>query len=162
MTLKTTLQKTNAIRLLDQAKIHYELTSFEVDQSDLSATHAAELLGISPSVIFKTLLLKGDKIGIFVAVIPADKALNLKLTARMTGNKNVELLPLKELLPTTGYIKGGCSPIGMKKLFPTFIHCSCLNFKQIYISAGKRGLDIIITPEDLISFIKAEVVDIVI
>lgn len=151
--------KTNAARLLDRAKIPYELVPYEVDENNLAATHVAEQLGENIEQVFKTLVLRGDKHGIFVCVIPGDKEVDLKKAAKISGNKSAEMIAMKELLPTTGYIRGGCSPIGMKKNFPTFIHSSCLKFPHIYISAGIRGLQIKISPQHLIQFTRATVTE---
>ena len=149
--------KTNAARLLDQAKITYELIPYEVDEDDLSATHVAETLGENVEQVFKTLVLHGDKSGYFVCIIPGDKELNLKLAAKVSGNKNCEMIPMKNLLGITGYIRGACSPIGMKKHFPTFIHETCLEFDFIYVSAGQRGLQIKAAPKELINIARAQV-----
>lgn len=154
------ISKTNAARLLDQAKIEYKLVPYEVDESNLAATHVAEQLGENIEQVFKTLVLRGDKTGIFVCVIPGDKEVNLKIAAKISGNKSADMIAMKELLPTTGYIRGACSPIGMKRLFPTFIHSTSLNFPLIYVSAGVRGLQVEINPPDLIRLVHAEVVDI--
>ena len=143
--------KTNAARLLDKAKIAYELIPYEVDESDLSATHVADQLGENVKQVFKTLVLHGDKTGYFVCIIPGDEELNLKLAAKVSGNKNCEMIPMKNLLSITGYIRGACSPIGMKKQFPTYIHNTCLDFEFIYVSAGQRGLQIKVNPNDLIA-----------
>lgn len=151
------INKTNAARLLDKAKIAYELIPYEVDENDLSAIHVAVTLNENIDCVFKTLILKGDKNGYFVCVIPGDKEIDLKLAAKASGNKKCDLIPMKELLPLTGYIRGGCSPIGMKKPFPTYIHETCLQFPYIYISAGQRGLQFRLSPTDLINEIKAEV-----
>lgn len=151
------INKTNAVRLLDKAKISYELIPYDVDESDLSAVHVAASLGENIDQVFKTLVLHGDKTGYFVCIIPGDKEVNLKLAAKASGNKSCEMIPMKELLPTTGYIRGACSPIGMKKQFPTYIHDTCLNFPSIYVSAGQRGLQIKIASGDLIREIGAEV-----
>ncbi|NDV66000.1 Cys-tRNA(Pro) deacylase [Bacteroides sp. 224] len=151
------IQKTNAARLLDKAKIAYELIPYTVDESDLSAIHVAETLGEDVEQVFKTLVLHGDKIGYFVCVIPGDKELGLKLAAKVSGNKNCEMIPMKELLSITGYIRGACSPIGMKKPFPTYIHETCLLYDFIYISAGQRGLQIKINPSDLINLVAIHV-----
>ena len=151
------ISKTNVARLLDKAKIVYELVPYVVDENDLAATHIADQLGENIKQVFKTLVLKGDKNGHFVCVIPGDEEVNLKKAAKVSGNKKADLIPMKELLATTGYIRGGCSPIGMKKRFPTYIHHSCMEHDAIYISAGVRGLQIRIAPQDLISFIGAEV-----
>lgn len=147
------INKTNAARLLDKAKIHYELISYQVDESDLSAVHVAAQLDEPVEQVFKTLVLKGDKIGYFVCVIPGAEELDLKLAAKISGNKSCDMILMKDLLSITGYIRGACSPIGMKKHFPTFIHSSCFNFNFIYISAGQRGLQIKIAPQDLVKLI---------
>ena len=157
MTIK--VNKTNAVRLLDKAKISYELLPYEVDENHLAAVHVAEQLGENIEQVFKTLVLRGDKNGIFVCVIPGNGEVDLKLAAKASANKNAEMIPMKELLPVTGYIRGGCSPIGMKKNFPTFIHSSCMNFSFIYVSAGIRGLQIRIAPVDLVKFVGGEVVE---
>lgn len=149
--------KTNAARLLDAAGIAYELVPYSFTEEDLSAQHVAAELGEDIDQVFKTLVLRGDRNGCFVCVIPGDFEVDLKVAARISGNKSCEMLHLKELLPTTGYIRGGCSPIGMKKAFPTFIHESALLYDSIYISAGVRGLQLKIDPQDLISFIGAEI-----
>ncbi len=151
------IEKTNAARLLDRAKIPYELIPYEVDEKHLAATHVAEQLGEPIERVFKTLVLSGEKSGYFVCVVPGDHEVDLKAAARISGNKKVALIPMKELLPTTGYIRGGCCPIGMKKPFPTYIHASALNFDSIYISAGIRGKQLKLSPEDLIRFVGAEV-----
>ena len=151
------INKTNAARMLDKAKIAYELIPYEVDESDLSAVHVADQLGENVDQVFKTLVLHGDKTGHFVCVIPGDKELNLKLAAKVSGNKSCDMIQMKELLPTTGYIRGACSPIGMKKQLPTFIHTSCQNFDKIYISAGRRGLQLHLSPADLIQLVRATV-----
>ena len=153
--MKAKINKTNAARLLDKAKIPYELIPYEVDENDLAATHVAAQLGENIEQVFKTLVLHGDRNGYFVCVIPGDHELDLKVAAKESGNKKADLIPMKELLPVTGYIRGGCSPIGMKKEFPTFIHASCLKFELIYISAGIRGLQIRLFPKDLISYTRA-------
>ena len=149
------IDKTNAARLLDRAKVAYELIPYRVDEDHLAATHVAEQLGEPIECVFKTLVLKGDRTGHFVCVIPGDREVNLKAAARVSGNKKCDLIPMKELLPTTGYIRGGCSPIGMKKNFPTFIHDTCLHFPHIFISAGIRGLQIKIAPDALIRYTSA-------
>ena len=151
------IEKTNAARLLDKAGITYELIPYTVDESNLAAEHVAEELGEDIEQVFKTLVLRGDKNGLFVCVIPGNFEVDLKVAARISGNKNCDLIPMKELLPLTGYIRGGCSPIGMKKPFPTFIHESALLHGHIYISAGVRGLQLKISPQDLIDFVGAEI-----
>lgn len=145
------IEKTNAARLLDKAAIEYELIPYEVDEEDLSAVHVAEQLGEPVEKVFKTLVLKGDKSGYFVCVIPGADELDLKIAAKVSGNKKCDLIPMKDLLSVTGYIRGACSPIGMKKHFPTYIHQSCKNFDKIYVSAGKRGLQLYLSPEDLLA-----------
>ena len=151
------INKTNAARLLDKAKIAYELIPYEVDENDLSAIHVADSLGENIEQVFKTLVLHGDKNGHFVCVIPGENEVDLKLAAKASGNKKCDLIPMKELLPLTGYIRGGCTPIGMKKTFSTYIHESCLNYPYIYISAGQRGLQLKLDPNDLIKEVHAEV-----
>ena len=151
------IEKTNAARLLDRAKIPYTLIPYEVDEEDLSCTHVAAQLGEAIECVFKTLVLKGDRSGYFVCVVPGDHEVDLKAAARVSGNKKADLIPMKELLPVTGYIRGGCSPIGMKKHFPTYIHETSQQFPYIYVSAGVRGLQIKIAPEDLIRESRAEI-----
>lgn len=155
------INKTNAARLLDKAKIHYELVPYEVDENNLAATHIADQLGENIKQVFKTLVLHGEKSGYFVCVIPGDDEVDLKKAAKIAGAKKADLIPMKELLPLTGYIRGGCSPIGMKKPFPTFIHESALNFDYIYVSAGQRGLQFKISPQDLINYVKATLADLI-
>ena len=147
--------KTNAARLLDAAGIPYELIPYDWSEEDLSAQYVADQLGEPIEQVFKTLVLRGDRNGEFVCVIPGDMEVDLKVAARISGNKSCEMLRMKELLPTTGYIRGGCSPIGMKKPFPTFIYESALLYPYIYISAGTRGLQIKIDPQALIDFVGA-------
>ena len=149
------INKTNAARLLDKAKINYELISYEVDESDLSAIHVAKQLNEPIEQLFKTLILKGDKSGYFVCIIPGAEELDLKLAAKVSGNKSCQMILMKDLLSATGYIRGACSPIGMKKKYPTYIHSTCENFEFIFISAGQRGLQIKIAPSDLIKIIEA-------
>ena len=155
------IEKTNAARLLDKAGINYDLIPYEFDENDLAVQHVAECLGQPIEQVFKTLVLRGDRNGLFVCVIPGDKEVDLKIAAKISGNKSAEMIPMKELLPTTGYIRGGCSPIGMKKPFPTFIHSTAMEHPYIYISAGVRGLQIKIAPTDLISFVGATVESII-
>ena len=150
-------EKTNAARLLDRAGIQYTLVPYEVDENDLSALHVAEVLDENVAQVFKTLVLQGDRKGYFVCVIPGDATVDLKLAARVSGNKKCELVPVKQLLPLTGYIRGGCSPIGMKKHFPTYIHHTCTDFPHIYISAGVRGLQVKLAPDDLMRVVQAEI-----
>lgn len=153
---KEKINKTNVARLLDKAKVKYELIPYQVDETDLSATHVAADLGEDVEQVFKTIVLHGDKSGYFVCVLPGDHEIDLKRAAKVSGNKKCELLPLKELLPVTGYIRGGCSPIGMKKHFPTYIHQTAAQYPYIYVSAGQRGLQIKVAPEDLLREAHAE------
>lgn len=154
------INKTNAARLLDQAHVGYELVPYEVDENNLAADHVAASLGEDIRQVFKTLVLHGDRTGHFVCVIPGCDEVDLKKAARVSGNKKVEMIAMKQLLPTTGYIRGGCSPIGMKKPFPTFFHTTCNDFEYIYVSAGQRGLQLKMTPSDLVAFVGAIVADI--
>lgn len=154
---KQKIHKTNAARLLDLHKITYDLIPYEVNEKDLSAIHVAETLGENINQVFKTLVLEGDKNGYFVCIIPGNEEINLKLIALLSGNKKCDLIPMKNLIGLTGYIRGACSPIGMKKLFPTYIEESCLNFDSIYISAGQRGLQIQLNPQDLIKLLQAKI-----
>ncbi|MDE7070179.1 MAG: Cys-tRNA(Pro) deacylase [Alistipes sp.] len=149
-------EKTNAARLLDRARIDYELISYEVDEEHLAATHVAEQLGEDIATVFKTLVLRGDRTGYFVCVVPGDHEVDLKAAARVSGNKKADLIPVRELLPVTGYIRGGCSPIGMKKRFPTFFHASVAEHAHVYISAGVRGVQIRIAPQALLEFVGGE------
>ena len=151
------INKTNVARLLDKAKVTYELIPYEVDENDLSAIHVAASLGEDMECVFKTLVLHGDKSGYFVCVIPGEHEVDLKMAAKASGNKKCDLILMKELLPLTGYIRGGCSPIGMKKHFPTYIHSTCLDHDFIYVSAGQRGLQIKLAPKDLIREARAEI-----
>ena len=153
------IQKTNVARLLDKAKIPYELVPYTVDENNLAADHVAEELGEDINQVFKTLVLHGDRSGHFVCVVPGNTEVDLKKAAKAAGAKKAEMIPMKELLPLTGYIRGGCSPIGMKKPFPTFFHQSALDFEVIFVSAGVRGLQLKINPQDLISYVKAAVTD---
>lgn len=157
LALMLKIQKTNAARLLDKAKIAYELVPYPVDEQHLDAVHIAEVLGENIAQVFKTLVLKGDKTGFFVCVVPGDKEVDLKMAAKLSGNKSCDLIHVKELLPATGYIRGGCSPIGMKKPFPTFIHETCIAYPYIFVSAGIRGLQLKINPGDLVRYVKADV-----
>ena len=151
------IQKTNAARLLDAAGIAYELGPYEVDENNLAADHVAAQLGEPIEQVFKTLVLRGDRNGLFVCVMPGDMEVDLKVAAKISGNKSAAMIHMKELLPETGYIRGGCSPIGMKKPLPTFIFESALLYDHIYISAGVRGLQLKINPQVLIDYIGAGV-----
>lgn len=157
--MKEKINKTNVARLLDKAKISYQLIPYEVDENDLSATHVAAQLGENIAQVFKTLILHGDKSRYFVCVIPGGDEVDLKKAAKISGNKKCEMIPVKELLPLTGYIRGGCSPIGMKKHFPTYIHHTAEQFDKIYVSAGQRGLQIRLSSADLIRQTQAKMAD---
>ena len=154
------IQKTNAARLLDKAGISYELIPYTVDPDNLAVDHVAAELDEDINQVYKTLVLKGDKTGHIVCVIPGNKEVDLKKAAKISENKKVEMIPMKDLLPTTGYIRGGCTSIGMKKQFPTYIQEDCILFDHIFISAGQRGLQIKINPNDLINFVPAIEADI--
>ena len=151
------MTKTNVMRLLDAAGVHYRTAEYEYDESDLSGRHAAEQLDLPAEQVFKTLVARGDKTGPVVFCIPVLDELDLRWAAAVSGNKKVELIHLKELLPLTGYLRGGCSPIGMKKKFPTYIDETCILFDEIAVSAGARGKQIILSPDDLISYTAATV-----
>lgn len=156
------MTKTNAARMLDVLNVKYELIAYEVDESNLGAIAVAEKLGQNIEQVFKTLVLRGDKTGIFVCIIPGGEELDLKKAARWSGNKNSEMVPVKEILELTGYIRGGCSPLGMKKKYPTYIDESCTLYDFIFISAGIRGLQIKISPDDLISCVPCFVTDLIV
>ena len=155
------IQKTNVCRLLDAAGIAYELIEYDVDESDLSATHVAQQLGEDVDAVFKTIVLEGDKVKHFVCVVPGACEVDLKKAAKASGNKSCKPIPQKELLPLTGYIRGGCCPIGMKKPFPTYIDETCLLHEKIYVSAGQRGMQLHLTPQDLINYVPLEVSDLI-
>lgn len=153
------MKKTNAARLLDARSINYELAEYEVNENDLSAVSLAKKIGQDVDQIFKTLVLRGDKTGVFVCVVPGDTEVDLKKAAKVSGNKNCAMVHQKELLGLTGYIRGGCSPLGMKKPYPIYIHETCQLFDQIYISAGQRGLQLKLNPDDLVLMTGAAVCD---
>ena len=161
MQKKDRIEKTNAARLLDKAGISYELIPYEVDENDLAAGHIAAQLDEPLDQVFKTLVLSGDRTGYFVCVVPGGAEVDLKAAAKISGNKKCDLIHMKDLLPVTGYIRGGCSPVGMKKPFPTYFHSSALDFPYIYVSAGGRGLQFRISPADLIGYVKAVTADII-
>ena len=150
---------TNAMRLLKQAKISFDTSEYEVDESDLSGVHAAAMLGVEPDCVFKTLVARGYKKGISVFCIPVAEELDLKKCAAATGDKKIEMIHVKDLLGLTGYIRGGCSPIGMKKKYPTYIDEIATIFERIYVSAGMRGQQIILDPEDLRAYTEAAFAD---
>lgn len=151
------IEKTNAARQLDKAGVSYKLIPYEFDENDLAAQHVADSLGQDIARVFKTLVLHGDRTGHVVCVVPGNAEVDLKALAKASGNKKVEMIPMKDLLSVTGYIRGGCSPVGMKKRFPTYFHTTALDYETIYVSAGVRGLQIEIAPADLIGFVGATV-----
>ncbi len=155
------LKKTNAARILDKLKIPYEIKTYEVDENDLSAIHVAETAGLDVSTVFKTLVTRGDKTGILMAVIGGADEINLKNLAKASGNKSVEMIALKELLPLTGYIRGGCSPLGAKKDYPVYLDSHALTHEKISISAGQRGMQLILSPQDLVKATNATVADLI-
>ena len=155
------MKKTNAMRILDKLKISYDVKSYEVDESDLSATHVAEMAGLNIESVYKTLVARGDKSGVIMAVIGGGEELDLKKLAKASGNKSVEMTALKELLPLTGYIRGGCSPIGAKKNYPVYLDNLAMLQEKISISAGLRGMQVILKPEDLIKATNATTADLI-
>ncbi|HFX3832135.1 TPA: Cys-tRNA(Pro) deacylase [Enterococcus faecium] len=157
---KKKIVKTNAIRMVEQKKIPYTEHEYEWDENHLSASSVAEQLPESQSRIFKTLVAVGNVTGPLVAVIPGEAELNLKKLAKVSGNKKVEMLHLKDLEATTGYIRGGCSPIGMKKLFPTYLDQTAENYDQIIVSAGRRGLQMELAPQDICALTSGQFADI--
>lgn len=150
------MTKTNAMRMLDAAKISYEVLEYKVDENDLSGMHIAEQLGFPPEQMFKTLVAKGDKTGALVFCIPVGMEIDLKAAAYITGNKRIEMIHVKELLSLTGYIRGGVSPIGMKKKFPTWIDESAANFEKITVSSGMRGAQLLLDRAALLQFVQAK------
>lgn len=158
MAKKAKIKKTNAIRLIEQHNIPFEEAEFSWDEGHLDAVTAAENLGLEPNQIFKTLMTVGNKTGPVVAVIPGNQELDLKALAKASGNKKIEMLHLKDLEATTGYVRGGCSPIGMKKLFPTYIDESALAIERIHVSAGRRGAQVGLAAKDLAKLVKGEFV----
>lgn len=154
------MTKTNAMRLLDAAGLPYRCTQYDYDESDLSGLHAAGQIGMPPEQVFKTLVTRGDKTGITVFCIPVGSELDLRKAAAVSGNKKLEMTHVRELLDLTGYIRGGCSPIGMKKKYPTYIDETAVLWDEIAVSAGRRGEQIIIAPKTLIRFVEASEADI--
>ncbi len=153
------MTKTNAMRLLSQAKLSFRTTEYDYDENDLNGMHAAEGIGMPPEQVFKTLVARGDKCGILIFCIPVCCSLDLKKAAKAAGDKKVEMIAMKDLLPLTGYIRGGCSPIGMKKPYPTHIDEAAVLYDEIAVSAGARGQQIILAPQDLIDYVKMSVCD---
>lgn len=154
------IEKTNAARLLDKAGINYETVEYTVDENNLAADHVAAELGEPIEQVYKTLVLRGDKTGLIVCVVAGNREVDLKKAAKASGNKKVEMIAMKELLPNTGYIRGGCTAIGMKKQYPTFISEEAQQFPFIYVSAGKRGLQLKLAPADLAKAANAVFTDI--
>lgn len=154
------LPKTNACRLLDKAGIPYRTVPYKVDENHLEAAHVAQELGEDINRVFKTLVLRGEKSGLFVCVVPGNMEVDLKKAAAALGDKKAEMIPMKELLAATGYIRGGCSPVGMKKQLPTFIHSSATEYDKIFVSAGQRGLQLEISAADLAAFTGATICEI--
>ncbi len=154
-------QKTNAVRLLEAAKVPFSTRTYPVDEEHLDAQHVADSLGEDINCVFKTLVLRGERTGLFVCVVPGNCEVDLKKAAHAAGDKKVEMIAMKELLPTTGYIRGGCSPVGMKKALPTYFHSTATDFDTIYVSAGVRGMQLEINPAHLIAFVGATVTDLV-
>ena len=152
---------TNVMRLLTKAEIAFETAEYEVDESDLSGVHAAEMLGFDVESVFKTLVARGDKNGINVFVIPVGEELDLKKCAVVSGNKKIEMIQVTELLPLPGYLRGGCSPIGMKKKFPTYIDETAVLSEKISVSAGQRGVQVLLSSDDLLNYIGAKYADLI-
>ncbi len=158
---KKTAGKTNAMRILDSEGIEYRMAEYEVDEEDLSGVHAAESLGVSEEIVFKTLVARGDGNELFVFIIPVAENLDLKKAAAASGNKRIEMIHLRELFDLTGYVRGGCSPIGMKKAFPTYIDETAQLYDEIYFSAGRRGTQIILNADILCGVTGAEYADLI-
>ena len=154
------MTKTNAVRLIEQAGLPCRTIEYDYDESDLSGTHAAAAIGMPPEQVFKTLVTRGDKLGILVFCIPVCCELDLKKAAKVAGDKSMEMVHVKELLGLTGYIRGGCSPVGMKKQYPTHFDETCILYDEIAVSAGARGHQMIVPPEALAQLIGAEFEDI--
>ena len=154
-------EKTNAIRLIEQAKIPYKEAIYEYDENDLNGNHAAKAIGMPPEQVYKTLVTRGDRTGIHVFCIPVCCELNLKKAAKAAGDKKIEMVSVKELLGLTGYIRGGCSPVGMKKQYPTHFEESCQLYECIAVSAGARGHQMILPTDALISYIGASIHDLI-
>ena len=147
--------KTNAMRMLDIAKIPYEIKEYEVDENDLSGTHIADEIGLPYQIVFKTIVTKGDKTGYCVFCLPCDKEIDFKAAARASGNKSIEPLHVKDLLGITGYIRGGCSPVGMKKKFPTFFDSSADRLERLTVSAGMRGAQLLVDAKAIVKYTQA-------
>ena len=154
--------KTNAVRLVEQAKIPCREHFYEFDENDLNGNHAAQAIGMPPEQVFKTLVARGVKTGINVFCIPVCCELDLKKAAKAAGDKNMELVAVKELLPLTGYIRGGCSPVGMKKKYPTYLDETCILWDEIAVSAGERGHQMVLPPDGLLEITNAELADLIV
>lgn len=152
--------KTNALRLVSQAKIPVREAFYEYNESDLSGMHAANAINMPPEQVFKTLVTRGERCGIHVFCIPVCCELDLKKAAAVIGDKSITLVPVKDLLSLTGYVRGGCSPVGMKKKYPTHMDETCILFDEIAVSAGERGHQMILSPEALQQLIGAEIADV--
>ena len=152
--------KTNAMRQLDAAKIRYEIRTYEVDENDLSGTHIADQIGLPYEMVFKTIVTVGDKTGHMVFCIPCHKEIDLKRAAALTGNKKIEPMHVKDLLATTGYIRGGCSPVGMKKKFPTYFDESAGELESLTVSAGVRGAQLLLSAREIIDFTRATLISV--
>jgi Cys-tRNA(Pro)/Cys-tRNA(Cys) deacylase len=152
-------EKTNAIRLIGQAKLPYREAFYDFTENDSIGLHTAKAIGLPEEQVFKTLVARGDRTGILVFCIPACCELDLKKAAKASANKKVEMVPVKDLLGLTGYIRGGCSPVGMKKKYPTYLDETCILWDEISVSAGVRGHLLILNPNDLISFIGGQLAD---
>lgn len=155
------MNKTNAMRLLDAANIHYRAVEYEYDENDLGGQHVAAVTGMDPDQVFKTLVARGERKGMLVFCVPVSCTLDLKKAAAAAGDKKVEMTHMKELLGLTGYIRGGCSPVGMKKKYPTFIDETALLYDEIAVSGGARGLQMVLAPEALMEYADITAVDLV-
>lgn len=155
------VKKTNALRILDQHKISYDIFTYQYDKDDVTGKNYRIDEPVEEGAVFKTLVLKGERKGYLVCCVPSLEEIDLKKLAQAFGDKKVEMIGMKDLLSTTGYIRGGCSPIGMKKKFPTIFHESCLSYEKIAVSAGQRGMQVILQTKDLISIVEGKVADVI-
>lgn len=155
------MKKTNAARLLDKMGITYELREYTVDEHDLGAESVARKVGMPPEQVFKTLVTRGDRTGVMLAIVPGSSELNLHKLAAVSGNKRVTMVELKEVLPLTGYIRGGVSPIGTRRAYPTYLDASALGFPYIAVSAGLRGLQCLLAPHDLLRAVQGQIAELV-
>lgn len=156
------MNKTNAMRLLDAAKIKYTPCEYEADENDLSGTHVADSIGLPYGMVFKTIVTRGDKTGVCVFCIPCNKEIDLKKAASVTGNKKLEPVAVKELLGLTGYIRGGCSPVGMKKKYLTYFDESAEKLEKLTVSAGVKGIQLLLSREDIVRFTEASLANVII